>query len=128
MTKILVRNGGEGALLVAIHGSLGRFDRPGRACLDLNEAQNVSVPCDEVNLAAPQRRAKIACHHYIAAAAQVKVGIAFAAAASALMLRDSRLGFPSSQPVQGIHEGTGQASGQDWILSYQPNHSRNPWL
>lgn len=46
---------------------------------DFNKAEHIFFPTDQVNLASPQRRAKIAGHHYISQPPQIEIHIFLAA-------------------------------------------------
>lgn len=67
--------------LFAIHGGFGWFDVMRGARLDLDEAEHVLVPSDEINFAAMPRRAVVARDHHVTFAPEIEVRIFFSAPA-----------------------------------------------
>lgn len=85
MQKILTRQKPQLMLLLAIDGGFGRFDVMRRPRLDFNEAKDIPVPSDQIDIPSPPWRAKISRHHHIAQPAQMKVGSFFATPTSLLV-------------------------------------------
>jgi hypothetical protein len=53
----------------------------------LNETENLTVPPNQINLAATARRTVIAGNHYVALASEIEIGILFALMAYLLVRR-----------------------------------------
>jgi hypothetical protein len=64
--------------LVAVDSGLGRLNVMRRPGLDLDEAQRVVLPTDEVNLAIASRGTEVARHHDVPQLAEVEVSVIFA--------------------------------------------------
>ncbi len=98
--EVLAGDGGKFFALALVDGGLGGLDRARGAGLDLDEAEHVAIPADQVDLAVTPGRAPVARHHQVTLAAQVKICL-FLAAASGFEVRGLRRGTPR-QPVYGI--------------------------
>jgi hypothetical protein len=62
-----------------IDSGFGGLNVVGSTRLDLNEAQDIAIPRDQVDFPAAARRAEISRDHYIADPPQVKVSVFFSA-------------------------------------------------
>ena len=110
--QVITGYGGQGTLLFPVHGRFGRFDVVGGAGLDLNEAQHIFIPTNQVNLSPGMRRTKVSRHHHVSAATQVEIGVVLATSAGTLVLRPMvgrkhMLG----EPVKGSDGGVSKTAG-----------------
>jgi hypothetical protein len=70
-----------------IDGSLGRLHVLGGPGLHLDEGENLAVPANQIELAAPAGRTVVARDHYVALLAEVEIRILFALTAYLLVRR-----------------------------------------
>src|SRR5882724_10757303 len=116
--QILVRHGDEFTLFVAIDCQMGGLDVAGGARLDLDEAEDVSLPANEVDFSATPKRAEISRDHDVSELAQVEVGRFFAPPPGLLMFRfifgAAREGY---KPIECLQGDFGEAAGHGAVHS-----------
>ena len=83
--KIVANHSADRPPLFPIHRRLSGFHIARGAGLDLDEAQYIFVPPDQVDLSVMPRRSKITRHHDVSSAAQIEISIFLAAAAGTLV-------------------------------------------
>jgi hypothetical protein len=86
MAQVFASHGKEFPTFVAIHGGFGRLHIAGSTGLDLDEAEYVPVPADEVDFAATIGRAEITGNYHVSALLQIEVGGFFSFAAGAQVI------------------------------------------
>lgn len=86
MTQVIASDRDEIATLIFVNGSFGGLHIVRGAGFYFDKAQYFFVPSNEIDFSAAIWRAKISGDHDVALAAQVEVGVFFAAAAGALVL------------------------------------------
>src|SRR5919108_2582425 len=115
MVEILAGDDCKLALLAAIHRGFRRFHISRGARLDFHKTQHIFVPSDQIDLAAPARRAKIACHHDVTQLSQIKVSVFFAATTGALVLWPGCLCHSFiRQPVESLDRGMCKSAREHW--------------
>ena len=113
MAQVFASHGKEFPAFVAIHGGFGRLHIAGSTGLDLDEAEYVPVPADEVDFAASIGRAEITGDHHVSELSQIEVGGFFSFAASAQVI--GCLVWSQSlrdDPVEDANDGVSEASGE----------------
>jgi hypothetical protein len=113
MAEVFASHGKEFPAFVAIHSGFGRVHIAGSTGLDLDEAEHVPVPPDEVDFAATIGRVEITGDHHVSALSQIEVGGFFSFAAGAqvigcLVWRQSLRGDPVEDANGGVSEASGK--------------------
>ena len=104
MTEVLLGDGREPALLVAIHCCLSRLHVPRCASLDLDKTQHAVIPTYQVDLASPPRRTKIPRYHHVTKPPKIEVSILFATPPGFLVRGNTfRTKRPLRHPIQRPH-------------------------
>ena len=85
--QILVRHCGHFPPFVPVHGRFWRLHVARGPRLNFNEAKNVCIPTNQVNLPSATRRTKVARHDGITQLSQVRISVFLTAPANALMAR-----------------------------------------
>ena len=98
-----------------VDGSLGGLHIMGGTGFHFNETKNLTVPADEIDLPATERRTIIAGDHHVALLSEVEVGIFLTPAADLLMQRQLVLWATASQNDRG-HE--------EWFASVKQGHPK----
>ena len=106
----------EIAALLAVHGGLGGFNVPSSARLDLDKAEHIFVPADEVNFSVMPRAAEVARNHNVPASAKVKIGVFLPATAGTVVsgnvLRHATLW---SDAIKKTEDGLSDAAGEHLV-------------
>ena len=85
--QVTFRDGQDVLLLVACNRSRWRCEADICSSLDFDEAQDLAIPSDEVNLAAVVRRAKICGHDAIAELLKMETGLSLSPVSKVKMAR-----------------------------------------
>jgi hypothetical protein len=110
MAEEIAGNVAEVVTLGAIDGGFGGFDGARGAGFHLDEAERVVMVADEVEFAAVIGRAKVAGDDGVAVAAEIEVGVFFAAAAGLEMFGGGIGGEKfGGEPVEGAESGLGDS-------------------
>jgi hypothetical protein len=97
----------EVVTLFSVYRGFRRLYVPRRPRLDLNEAQHLFVPADQVNFPVMASRAVISCDHYISASPQIEIGVFLSAPASSQMSGTFGIavgGDPVNRPKSQLRE------------------------
>src|SRR5215472_7900760 len=94
LAQEFVRYADKSALLFLVHGRMSGLEIARGARLDLDEAEDVAVPPNQVQFAPALRAAVVAGHHHVSLPPQIEVSFFFAAPPDVQMLRP---GLPARQ-------------------------------
>src|SRR5208282_4522191 len=102
LTKVLICNGRQSTLFVAVHSRFGRLYVVGGTCFHFDKTQYIFVPANYVDFSPPAWRAKVARHHHVSQAPQVEVR-SFLPAPSRPLMHGRNVGRKCvlCHPVQG---------------------------
>ncbi len=109
--------------LMPVHRRLRGLHVARGSRLNFNEAQNICLPADQVDLPSATRRPKIARHHRIAQLPQVKVRVFLPTRAGALVPRPRvRCQHPLGNPIQAVNNRSRKGSREhdSTTLLYRP--------
>src|SRR6185312_14070757 len=83
MTQVFTGDCDKFPALIPINGGFGGLHVASGAGLDFDKAEDVLVPADQVDFAAPVGRAKVPGNHGVAVSPEIEVGVLFASPAGA---------------------------------------------
>ena len=87
MAQILAANGKEFLAFLPVNRGFGGLYVVSGASLDLDEAQDVLMPANEIDFAVTVRRTKIAGHHRVPAPSKIEVSVFLTTPAGAQVVR-----------------------------------------
>jgi len=106
MAQVFPGDGRKFTALVPINRGFGGLHIAGSAGLDFDKTQDVLVPADQVDFAAPVGRAKIPGNHHISQLPQMEIGVFLASAAGAEVFIDVfRRQSAPGDPVEDANRG-----------------------
>lgn len=112
MPQVLTCDGDKFVALSPVHRRLRWLNVSCCTSLDLNEAQHIFIPSDQVDLTFTARGAEVAGHHHVAVLSQVEVSVFFAPSPGLLMSRTGVWGKGLVRyPIERADRGMGEATG-----------------
>ena len=112
MTQIFATNGEEFPAFLPVDCGFGGLYVVSGAGLDLDEAQDVVIPANQIDFAATVRRTEIAGHHRVFTPSKIEVSVFLTTPAGAQVAR-TLLGWQGSarNPVKNADRGVCEATG-----------------
>ena len=113
MAQVFPGDGHKFTALVPINRGFGRLHIAGSAGLDFDKTEDLLVPADQVDFAAPVGCAKIPGNHHVSQLPQVEIGVFLASAAGAEVFSAAvRWQGPAGDPVEDANCGVSNAAGK----------------
>jgi hypothetical protein len=117
VVQVFTGDGKQIATFLPVNRGLCGLHVVGGASFELDEAQDVVVPSNQVNLAATIGRSKIPGNHNVPISSKIEIGIFFTTPSSPQMLW-SIVGWKGvvCNPVKDTNSSVSKTAGEHWIL------------
>jgi hypothetical protein len=116
MAQVFTGDGKQIATFLPVNRGLCGLHVVGGASFDLDEAQDIVVPSNQVNLAATIGRSKIAGDYNVPVSSKIEIGIFFTTPSSPQMLWSIvRRKSSVCDPIKDANRGVSKTAGKHWI-------------